>query len=238
MDETGGATMTRAGLYARVSTEEQTEENQVRELLQLARARGWEPVVYRETMSGAVRDRPELDRLLGDARAGRLGAVVVWALDRVHRTMVGCITTVLELDRLGVEVVSIREPWLDTAGPVRSLLLAIFGWVAEQERARLIERTRAGLARAREKGTRSGKAIGRPRASTILLSAAAERVRTRQAEVRDRLGYLPRAGNALRTAARDAGVSEATLRRWMRQNPPAGVLPGQPGKTGTKGAVA
>jgi DNA invertase Pin-like site-specific DNA recombinase len=215
-----------AGLYARVSTMEQTAENQERELLQLAHARGWQVGgIYRESMSGAIRDRPELDRLLGDARAGRIGAVVVWALDRLHRSMVGCITTVLELDRLGVQVLSLREPWLDTAGPVRSLLLAIFGWVAEQERARLIERTRAGLARAREKGTRSGKAIGRPRVSTILLTAAADKVRARQAAG-------PRFGNAYRAAALAVGVKETTLRRWMRQNPPSAIVPGRPEKTG------
>ena len=52
-----------------------------------------------------------------------------------------------ELDRLGVRVLSARESWLDTDSPVRPLLVAIFGWVAEQERARLIERTKAGMAR-------------------------------------------------------------------------------------------
>jgi DNA invertase Pin-like site-specific DNA recombinase len=74
--------------------------------------------------------------------------------------MVGNLADVLELDRIGVTVVSVRESWLDTGGPVRSLLIAIFSWVAEQERARLIERTKAGLAAARRKGKR----LGRPRA--------------------------------------------------------------------------
>jgi putative DNA-invertase from lambdoid prophage Rac len=72
----------------------------------------------------------------------------LWALDRFHRSMLGSVQDVLELDRLGVPILSVREAWLDTSGPVRSLLIAIFGWVAEQERARLIERTKAGLERA------------------------------------------------------------------------------------------
>jgi DNA invertase Pin-like site-specific DNA recombinase len=70
---------------------------------------------------------------------------------------------VLALDRAGVQLVSVREPWLDTGGPVRDLLLAIFSWVAEQERRRLAERTKAGLARVREHGSRSGRPVGRPR---------------------------------------------------------------------------
>ncbi|MBF5046406.1 recombinase family protein [Aggregicoccus sp. 17bor-14] len=86
--------------------------------------------------------------------------------------MPGAINTVLGLDRLGVPVVSVREPWLDNTGPVRSLLVAIFGWVAEQERSRLIERTRAGLARARAQGKR----LGRPRASQFALASAADLV--------------------------------------------------------------
>ena len=65
-----------------------------------------------------------------------------------------------------------RESWLDTDSPVRPLLVAIFGWVAEQERTRLIERTKTGMARAR----REGKKIGRPRTSAVLLHAAADLV--------------------------------------------------------------
>jgi len=58
---------------------------------------------------------------MNDARSGRVGAVVVWALDRLDRSMVSCVNRVLELDRIGVPVLSVREPWLDGSGPVRSL---------------------------------------------------------------------------------------------------------------------
>jgi DNA invertase Pin-like site-specific DNA recombinase len=196
-DLRGGEVLTRAALYLRVSTEDQTEENQAPELHQLAARRGWEPVEYREQGS-AAKVRPVLDRLMADARAGRLGAVVVWALDRLDRSHLGCMVRVAELDRLGVAVVSVREGWLDTSGPARSLLVSVFAWAAEQERARLIERTRAGLARAR----REGKRIGRPRASPLALSAAADRVAV--------LG--------LRQAAREAGVGAATLHRFVKRS--------------------
>jgi putative DNA-invertase from lambdoid prophage Rac len=187
--------VTTAALYARVSTAEQTTANQLAELRQLATARGWEPVLYEEQESAAKR-RPVLDQLMDDARRGKVRALVVWALDRLDRNQLACLARVVELDRLGVPVVSVREPWLDTSGPARSLLVAVFGWVAEQERARLIERTRAGLDRAR----REGKQIGRPRASPVLLHAAADRVR---------------AGLPLRQAAREAGVGAATLSRFL-----------------------
>jgi hypothetical protein len=98
----------RAAVYVRVSTEKQTSENQVAEVWQLATARGFEPVLYEEVES-AAKVRPVLDRMLADVRAGRVHAVAVWALDRLHRSMVGAIQTVLELDRLGVPVLSVRE---------------------------------------------------------------------------------------------------------------------------------
>jgi DNA invertase Pin-like site-specific DNA recombinase len=78
---------------------------------------------------------------------------------------------VLALDEIGVKVVSVREAWLDTVGPVRSLLVAIFSWVAETERNRLGERVRAGLDRARK----DGKKLGRPRVSVDLAKAQALR---------------------------------------------------------------
>jgi hypothetical protein len=84
---------------------------------------------------------------------------------------------------------------LDTGSPVRSLLIAIFSWVAEQERARLVERTKAGLERAR----RAGKKIGRPR---------------RRFDV-ERARKLRASGMSLRKIAADVGVPQATLMRAL-----------------------
>ncbi len=148
--------MTTAAIYLRVSTDRQTVQNQHADLLRLVQARGYEPAMYEEVES-AAKARPVLDRLLADARSGRIQAVAVWALDRLHRSMTSAINTVLELDRLGVLVLSVREGWLDTDSPVRPLLVAIFGWVAEQERTRLIERTKAGMARARHEGNKTAR---------------------------------------------------------------------------------
>ncbi|RJS26071.1 hypothetical protein DRW03_06325 [Corallococcus sp. H22C18031201] len=190
----------RAALYLRVSTDTQTLDNQRAPLLALAEARGWTPQLYEETGS-AVKSRPVFDGLMSDAKAGRVRAVVVVALDRLGRSMAGVIATVRELDRVGCTVVSLRESWLDTGGPARELLLAVFAWVAQEERRILMERTHAGIERARRQGTKSGKPIGRARSSSIMLGAGARMVQE---------------GASIRRAAKTAGVGEATLRRHLR----------------------
>lgn len=188
----------RAALYVRVSKDEQHTDNQVPELRRMAEARGFEPVVYEEIESGAKR-RPVLDRLVADAKRGTFRAVFVWALDRLGRggAAEAC-RLVEEFDRLKVGVISARESWLDTSpdNPMRELLIAITATFAKMERTRLIERTRAGLDRAR----RLGKRLGRPPASPILVRAAAD---------------LVAAGMPVAEAARSKGVKRSTLRRFI-----------------------
>lgn len=149
----------KAAIYLRVSSSKQTTANQRPDVERVVAARGFEVVSVFEEQASAVKRRPEFERMMADARRGRFRVLVVWALDRFGRSMEGNLRDVLELDRAGVQVVSVREPWMDTGGPVRELLIAIFSWVAQQERARLVERTVAGLDRAR----REGKTLGRPR---------------------------------------------------------------------------
>jgi putative DNA-invertase from lambdoid prophage Rac len=115
-----------AAVYLRVSSDRQTVENQRPDVEQLARARGLEVAHVYEAAASAVKHRPRYEAMLKDAKRGKFGVLVVWALDRFGRSMVGNLQDVLELDRIGVQVVSVREPWLDTGGPVRTLLIAIF----------------------------------------------------------------------------------------------------------------
>lgn len=178
-----------------MSSEEQTFENQRPDVEGLVRARRLELVERYEERASAAKARPAFDRMLEDARRGRFDVLVVWALDRFGRSMVGNVQAVLELERQGVEVLSVREPWLDTGGPVRSLLLAVFGWIAEQERLRLSERTRAGMERVR----RTGKHIGRPPARVDVARAR----------------RLQREGLSLPDVARRLGVSASTLKRSL-----------------------
>jgi len=155
-----------AAVYLRVSTDKQTTENQEPAVRQLVEARGgpgaWEAAtVYRETMS-AAKERPAFDAMMEAARLGRFKTLYVWSLDRFGRSMFANLRDVTALiERFGVGVVSYRESWLDNTGDMahRKLLLGIFSWVAEHERERLQQRTRAGLARA----VAQGKTLGRRR---------------------------------------------------------------------------
>lgn len=188
--------MTRAAIYLRVSTAEQHVDNQAPEVEQLAQSRGWHVVgTYSEKVSAAAKVRPEFDRLLRDAHQGKFEYILVWSLDRLGRSMLGNLQVVLDLDRKGVKVISVRESWLDAEGHVRNLLLGVISWVAEQERLRLTERVRAGIARAR----RQGVSLGRPKAAIDLARAL----------------QLKSEGASLRTIAHSIGCSTSALQRAL-----------------------
>jgi putative DNA-invertase from lambdoid prophage Rac len=185
----------RTAIYFRHSTDKSKTDNQRPEVEQIARARGYEVVATFEEQASAVKKRPEYERMMKAARRGAFDVLIVWAIDRFGRSMVGNLTDVLELDRLGVQVVSVRESWLDTGSPVRNLLIAIFSWVAEQERTRLIERTKAGLMNARRRGAR----LGRPPARLD----------------RDQLLELREQGWSVRRIAKSLGVGPSTVQRRL-----------------------
>src|SRR5438094_279759 len=96
--------------------------------------------VYQETASGARADRAALTQVLAGAHRREFNVLCVWSLDRLTREGIGAMVRYLDQLRVaGVRVMSHQEPWLDTGGPVGDLLIAIFAWVAEQERKRIGE---------------------------------------------------------------------------------------------------
>src|SRR5579864_2612237 len=152
------AKMFRAGLYARVSTnDQQTLAMQNRAMREYAARRGWTIAVQvREVNSGASR-REAREKVLEAARRREIDLVLVWRLDRWGRSVTDLLATLQELDHLGVGFVSLTEA-LDlktAAGRAMAAMLAVF---ASFEREILQERTRAGLAHARM----NGKRLGRP----------------------------------------------------------------------------
>ena len=147
----------RAAIYARVSTADQTCENQLIDLRRYCAARGWDATEYVDTgVSGAKDRRPALDQLMTDARRRKVDTVVVWRLDRFGRNLRHLITAIEELNAAGVSFVSMGEN-IDTASPTGRLLLGIMGSFAEFERERIRERIHAGLARARRQGQKLGR---------------------------------------------------------------------------------
>ena len=157
------AKMFRAGLYARVSTnDQQTLPMQIRAMREYAARRGWTIALQvREVGSGAAR-REAREKLLEAARRREIDVVLVWRLDRWGRSVTDLLATLQELDHLGVGFVSLTEA-LDlttAAGRAMAAMLAVF---ASFEREILQERTRAGLAHARQ----NGKRLGRPATAAI-----------------------------------------------------------------------
>lgn len=151
--------MLRVGLYARVSSnDQQTLPMQLRALREYATHRGWNVAVQvREVGSGATK-RQAREKLIEAARRREIDVVLVWRLDRWGRSVTDLLATLQELEHLGVRFVSLTEA-LDlttAAGRAMAAMLAVF---AAFEREILQERTRAGLAHARENGKRLGRPI-------------------------------------------------------------------------------
>jgi len=165
----------KAAIYARVSKNDgsQTTENQLLELRRFAGSQNWG--IYKEFVdheSGAKGDREQFQAMLKDASRRKFDVVLVWASDRLTRE--GAYETMhylKVLDSYGVRFRSYTESFLDTTGPVRDLLIAIAGWLAQQEREKIRLRTLAGQARARAQG----KIIGRPKVAVDVSKLAALR---------------------------------------------------------------
>src|SRR5436309_8283602 len=150
--------MKRTALYLRVSTLDQHPETQLHDLRQLAQQRGLEIIVtYTDYLSSTKIRRPKLEQMLADARQGKFQVLLVWACDRLARSVRHFLEVLDELNHLGVEFVSFREQ-LDTGGPLGRAVVEIISVVAELERNLIVERVKAGMRRAKLEGQR----IGRP----------------------------------------------------------------------------
>ena len=188
------ATTIRAALYARVSTTDQTCENQLLELRRYVEARGWTGTEFVDQgVSGAKDKRPALDALLKDAKRRRFDVLVCWRLDRLGRNLRHLVTMLEELAacRRGLRLMG---EGIDCTTPAGKLQLHILAALAEFERERIRERVLAGLQRARAQGTR----LGRPK-----VNPPAERLAS--------VAHM-----SLTNAAAALGISRATVKRWRR----------------------
>ena len=150
----------RTALYARVSTSDkgQDPEMQLRELREYCERRGW--TISGEYVdigvSGAKDSRPELNRLMADAKRRKIDAVLVWKLDRFGRSLKHLFHALGELEALGVAFVSLRDAF-DLTTPAGRLMFNLVASVAEFERDLIRERVKAGIANRRAKGLRVGR---------------------------------------------------------------------------------
>jgi len=144
------------------------------------------------------RNAVRFKRCCGTGAARRFGVLFFWSLNRLTRE--GTLATLKYLELLesyGVHWRSLTEPWTDSAGPFRDVIISLLASLAKQERVRISERVSARLTRAKQIGTRSGRFIGRPRALFQ----------------RDRALELRRQGLSWRQIAKIIGVSPTTVRR-------------------------
>jgi len=156
--------MKRSALYVRVSTDKQLIEHQVRELRQVAERRGWEVVeTYTDDgISGAKRrdQRPGLDAMLNDASRRKFDVLMVWAIDRLGRSLIDLLGTIEHLEHAGVDLY-LDQQNIDTTTPMGKLLFQITGAFAEFERTMIKTRVRAGMQTIKDTLARDGKFVSK-----------------------------------------------------------------------------
>lgn len=195
--------MGRTFAYCRVSTADQTTDNQVREI----EAAGFtveEKRIVTETISGsqAAMERPQFARLVDRLEAGDV--LLVTKLDRLGRNAMDVRGTVEHLAQLGVRVHCLALGGVDLTSPAGKMTMGVIAAVAEFERDLLVERTQSGLKRARDQGKR----LGRP---SLLTPAQQQEVRSKRAE-----------GASLGALAKEYGVTRPAIQRASRRSEPVG----------------
>ncbi|OUJ71979.1 recombinase family protein [Hymenobacter crusticola] len=189
----------KAAIYARVSTRDkgQDNENQLRELRVFAERLGY--TVYKEYTdqdSGSKAERPQFKQMFLDAHQRRFEVVLFWALDRFSREGVAETLSYLQnLSVSGVQFKSFTEQYLDSTGIFKDAIIGILAAIAKQERVRLSERTKAGLARAKLKGSK----IGRPAVDAPLVA---------------QVKRLKEAGTSDRAIGKALGISAGSVKKY------------------------
>jgi DNA invertase Pin-like site-specific DNA recombinase len=192
----------RIAIYARVSTKDKGQDtaNQLHALREYAQRQGWAIVAeYVDSASGTkgTAGREQFKAMFEGASRREFDVLLTWALDRLSRE--GVAQTFEHIKRLqsyGVQYESYTEAHFRTTGPAGELMVAVAAWIAQQERQRLSERTRAGVQRAR----REGKVLGRPKLVVR----------------RDQIREMASQGMAMRDIAAEVGISAASVCRILQ----------------------
>ena len=194
----------KAALYARVSTTDKDQDPEV----QLIRLRRWVVELnleiydeYVDIASGANEKRPALDQMVKHAHQNRFKVILMVRLDRIMRSIRNLLNLHHDLEQYGVGFRCMDQS-IETITPAGRLQMQILGAVAEFERELARERIKDGMAKAKEKGTRSGKPIGRPRYK-IPKNVIQEAIRRLDA------------GEPLSRISEDLGVPRSSLRRAL-----------------------
>jgi DNA invertase Pin-like site-specific DNA recombinase len=206
----------RVGIYLRVSTDGQTTANQRRELEAIAERSGWEIVGFYEDagISGSNgRDkRPGFDRLLKDATARKITMIAAWSVDRLGRSLQDLVGFLNELQALHCHLY-LHQQAIDTTTPSGRAMFQMCGVFAEFEKAMIVERVNAGLARAKAHGVK----LGRGQRKDGGRSADEERWGVSRAELAKRIRKLRSEGKGILSIARTIGVGTSTVQRALEE---------------------
>jgi len=190
----------KVALYLRVSTNQQTTENQKLELEAYCKRQGWVIAkTYDDSgLSGKNDARPALQQMLVDASQGKFSVVACWKIDRIARSTINLLQILQQLRSVGVDFCATTQA-IDTTNSAGRMLLVFIGAIAEFERETVVERVRSGLNRARANGVK----LGRPRVGFDVKKAL---------ELRQRgLGY--------KQIAKEMGIPRTTIFRTLQAIP-------------------
>jgi putative DNA-invertase from lambdoid prophage Rac len=191
----------RIGIYARVSTTDQDCSQQLRELREYTAARRWDiqDAYVDRGVSGTKDSRPAMNRLMDAARRRAVDAIVCWKIDRWSRSLPCFVSSVQELRSLGVRFIATSQGVdTDASNPTASLMLNLLAAFSEFEHSLIVERTHAGLQRAR----REGRIGGRPR---LVVSHS-------------RIARMAGDGCTVREIGEELGVSAASVSRILKRS--------------------
>jgi len=186
----------KAAIYCRVSTSEQKTDMQLNDLRKFATDRNLS--IYQEyvdnAVSGSVKKRPALDKLMEDASKKRFDIVLCWRFDRFARSSKHLVEALHTFKHFGIDFISYNEN-IDTGSPLGEAMFTIISAMAQLERDIIRERVKAGLRTARNKG----KTLGRPKALVDI----------------NKLKEMKNSGDSVRYIASRMDVSTATVSRLL-----------------------
>ncbi|MBT73412.1 MAG: resolvase [Gammaproteobacteria bacterium] len=189
----------KAAIYCRVSTNDQKTDMQVRDLRKYAADRNL--TIYQEYIdngiSGSIKKRPALDKLMEDASKKRFDIVLCWRFDRFARSSKHLVEALHIFKHLGIDFISFNEN-IDTSSPLGEAIFTIISAMSQLERDIIRERVKAGLKTARNKGKR----LGRPKALVDI----------------NKLKEMQSNGDSVRHMANRLDVSTATVSRLLNSN--------------------
>ena len=187
-------TAMKAAIYSRVSTDTQTTDNQVRELMEVAKRHQWTvEAVYSDVISGATDKRPELDKMMEAVARKDIDIILAWDVSRLGRSLQHLVSLLSEIHAKGINLF-LHQSGIDTTTPSGKAMFQMMGVFAEFERSMISERVRSGLDRAKAQG----KKLGRPAVPPVTAK-----------KVRD----LRKEGLSWRKIANKVGVHHRTAQR-------------------------